>query len=100
MADLAGAAMVDTGAETALRREAADDVGRRAAESWCDGVHTELHAVAGDPADAILNTANGVGADLIVVGSKGMRGARRILGSVPNSVAHGAECAVLVVKTD
>ena len=100
MAELAGAAMVDTGAGTALRREAADEVGRRAAESWCDGVHTELHAVAGDPADAILNTANGVGADLIVVGSKGMRGARRILGSVPNSVAHGAECAVLVVKTD
>jgi nucleotide-binding universal stress UspA family protein len=25
---------------------------------------------------------------------------RRYLGSVPNSVAHGANCAVLVVKTD
>ena len=37
-------------------------------------------------------------ADLIVVGSKGMQ--RRYLGSVPNSVAHGAHCAVLVVKTN
>ena len=44
---------------------------------------------------SILNTAAEVGADLIVVGSKGMRGARRYLGSVPNSVAHGAHCAVL-----
>ena len=51
-------------------------------------------------ADAILDTAESIGADLIVVGSKGMRGARRVLGSVPNSVAHGAGCAVLIVKTD
>ena len=28
-----------------------------------------------------------------------MQGARRYLGSVPNSVAHGADCAVLVAKT-
>ena len=48
--------------------------------------------------DVILATAVEVGADLIVVGSKGMQ--RRYLGSVPNSVAHGAHCAVLVVKTD
>jgi nucleotide-binding universal stress UspA family protein len=39
-----------------------------------------------------------VEADLIVVGSKGMQ--RRVLGSVPHSIAHGAGCAVLVVKTD
>jgi nucleotide-binding universal stress UspA family protein len=37
-----------------------------------------------------------VGAYLIVVGSKGMRGTRRIPGSVPNSVAHKAGCHVLV----
>jgi nucleotide-binding universal stress UspA family protein len=29
-----------------------------------------------------------------------MQGARRVLGSVPNSVAHGAGSAVLIVKTD
>lgn len=39
-----------------------------------------------------------VRADLIVVGSKGMQ--RRIIGSVPNSVAHGADCAVLIAKTN
>ena len=53
----------------------------------------------GAAADAIVETARSVGADLIVVGSKGMRGARRVLGSVPNSVAHGADSAVLIVKT-
>ena len=57
-------------------------------------------AAQGNADDVILAAAVDVGADLIVVGSKGMRGARRYLGSVPNSVAHAARCAVLVVKTD
>jgi nucleotide-binding universal stress UspA family protein len=61
-------------------------------------VQVETHATAGDPAEAITATADRVGADLIVVGSQGMQ--RRVLGSVPNSIAHGAGCAVLVVKTD
>jgi nucleotide-binding universal stress UspA family protein len=63
------------------------------------GLKTHAHAVAGNPADALLAVARDVDADLIVVGSKGMRGARRVLGSVPNSVAHEAPCAVLVART-
>ena len=39
------------------------------------------------------------GADLIVVGSKGMQGARRVLGSVPNKISHHAPCDVLIVNT-
>jgi nucleotide-binding universal stress UspA family protein len=35
-----------------------------------------------------------------VVGNKGMRGIRRVFGSVPNSVAHLAQCSVLVVDTE
>ena len=57
------------------------------------------HALPGDPAKALLTVANEVGADLIVVGNKGMRGAGRILGSVPNAVAHKAPCSVLIVNT-
>ena len=53
----------------------------------------------GDPADVIISTADEVGADLIVVGSKGLRGTRRILGSVPNTVAHKAGCHVLIART-
>ena len=71
-----------------------------AVKKYGDGLKVEAHASQGNPDDVIVNTAADVGADLIVVGSKGMRGARRYLGSVPNSVAHSAHCAVLVVKTD
>ncbi|MGC2486261.1 MAG: universal stress protein [Acidimicrobiales bacterium] len=63
------------------------------------GVEPTLHLVAGDPAQAIIETADKVGADLIVVGNRGMKGARRVLGSVPNSVAHGANCSVAIIDT-
>ncbi len=54
----------------------------------------------GDPADAILDVAEETGADLIVVGNKGMTGARRfLLGSVPNKVSHHAPCNVMIVRT-
>jgi nucleotide-binding universal stress UspA family protein len=51
----------------------------------------------GDPADVLVRLAADCGADMLVVGSKGMQ--RRVLGSVPNSVTHKADCSVLVVKT-
>jgi nucleotide-binding universal stress UspA family protein len=41
------------------------------------------------------------GADLIVVGNKGMTGAKRfLLGSVPNKVSHHAPCSVLIIRTE
>lgn len=63
------------------------------------GTEPVLHAVMGDPVGAIISTADKVDADLIVVGNKGMQGARRVLGSVPNSVAHGANCSVAIIDT-
>jgi nucleotide-binding universal stress UspA family protein len=57
------------------------------------------HALPGDAADAILRVAGEIDADLIVVGNKGMRGAARILGSIPNHIAHKAACSVLIVNT-
>jgi nucleotide-binding universal stress UspA family protein len=62
-------------------------------------IKTEVHAATGEPAEAICRVALRIGADLIIVGNKGMRGARRVLGSVPNSIAHKAPCAVLIVDT-
>ena len=54
----------------------------------------------GDPADKILEVAENDDVDLIVVGNKGMTGAKRfLLGSVPNQVSHHAPCNVLIVKT-
>jgi nucleotide-binding universal stress UspA family protein len=60
----------------------------------------ETHARQGDPADALLDVAEERDADLIVVGNKGMTGAKRfLLGSVPNKVSHHAPCSVLIIRT-
>jgi nucleotide-binding universal stress UspA family protein len=78
----------------ALLREAraeAEDVGVGLVETF---------ARQGDAADAILDVAEEQRSDLIVVGNKGMTGARRfLLGSVPNKVSHHAPCSVLIVRT-
>ena len=64
------------------------------------GVKVETYARQGDPADAILDVAEERKADLIVVGNKGMTGAKRfLLGSVPNKVSHHAPCSVMIIRT-
>jgi nucleotide-binding universal stress UspA family protein len=71
-----------------------------AAEAKKAGIEVQTHPVQADPADAILNVSEQIGADLIVVGNKGMTGARRfLLGSVPNNVSHHAPCSVIIVRT-
>ena len=65
------------------------------------GLEVTSHAVRKDPADALVEVADEVKATMIVVGSKGMHGARRLaLGNVPNKVSHHARCNVLIVATD
>ena len=81
-----------------------DEVERILAEAVAgvrlSGVEVTSHAVRKDPADALLAVADEVGASMIVVGSKGMHGARRLaLGNVPNKVSHHASCNVLIVAT-
>jgi nucleotide-binding universal stress UspA family protein len=64
------------------------------------GVSVNTYPREGDPADAILDVAEERNADLIVVGNKGMTGAKRfLLGSVPNKVSHHAPCSVLIIRT-
>jgi nucleotide-binding universal stress UspA family protein len=63
------------------------------------GIEPILHPSHGDPAEALVAIADELGADLIVVGNLGMKGVRRVLGSVANSVAHSANCSVLIVDT-
>jgi nucleotide-binding universal stress UspA family protein len=63
------------------------------------GVASHSHICGGDPADALLAVADDVRAQMIVVGNRGMHGARRMLGSVPNRVSHHAGCAVMIVPT-
>lgn len=71
-----------------------------AAGARMEGVEVETHALEEEPADALLKVADKVGATMIVVGSRGMHGAKRVLGSVPNAVSHHARCNVLIVSTD
>ena len=63
------------------------------------GVTAQTHARSGAAAEAICDLAEEISADLIIVGNKGMAGVRRVLGSVPNSVAHHAPCSVLIAQT-
>lgn len=66
-----------------------------------DEYGAEVVATAGDPASVLISEVERVDADLLVVGSVGMRGARRfLLGSVPNKVSHHAPTDLLIVKTD
>jgi nucleotide-binding universal stress UspA family protein len=61
------------------------------------GLEVTTVASQGNPADVLVSQAAEQGADVLVVGNKGMQ--RRILGSVPNTVAHRADCSVVIVKT-
>ena len=77
----------------AILREAAEEV-------EAAGVKVRTFARQGEAADAILDVAEEEKADLIVVGNKGMTGAKRfLLGSVPNKVSHHAPCSVLIIRT-
>jgi nucleotide-binding universal stress UspA family protein len=74
--------------------EAAAEIARGA------GVAVDVYPRQGDPADAVLDVAEEREADLIIVGNKGMTGAKRfLLGSVPNKVSHHAPCSVLIIRT-
>ena len=82
-------------------REDVDATLKKAAEEIEEaGVGVQTYAREGDPADAILDVAEERDAGLIVVGNKGMTGAKRfLLGSVPNKVSHHAPCSVLIIRT-
>ena len=82
------------------RDDAVATLDAAAAEIREAGVQVDVFVRQGDPADAILDVAEERGSDLIVVGNKGMTGAKRfLLGSVPNKVSHHAPCSVLIIRT-
>lgn len=73
-----------------------EDVTKR----YGDKVDLTTVAREGHPADAIIEAAGELNGDVIVVGNKGMSGAKRfVLGSVPNTISHHAPCDVLIVHT-
>jgi nucleotide-binding universal stress UspA family protein len=100
-----------SGADTALRlspsahpewasnaAEQAERILAVAEESATErGIECSTAMAEGDAGEVLVELADRHGADVLVVGSKGME--RRLLGSVPNTVTHKASCSVLVVKT-
>ena len=80
--------------------QVADSVLNRAAErAGAKGVEAHTHASEADPAEAILQLAGEVNADLIVVGSRGLSGIKRFLmGSVSSKVSEHATCSVMIVR--
>ncbi len=74
-------------------------LGDAVAKLRAEGLDISTHGPKGDPADAIVQVARREDADLIVLGNKGMHGARRVLGSIPNKVSHRAPCDLLIVQT-
>jgi nucleotide-binding universal stress UspA family protein len=81
------------------RANAQEIVEREAQRLGERGVETRTHVYGGDPAKGLMAIAADEAAQMIVVGNRGMTGARRVLGSVPNSVSHHATCSVLIVPT-
>lgn len=60
---------------------------------------SELEIVTGDPAEEIVRLANIYHADLIIIGSRGLTGVKRILErSVSSQVLEDAPCSVLLIK--
>ena len=76
-----------------------DPVLKDTAAALGEGVATKLRVVGGDPAARIVEVARAERTDLIIVGNKGMTGASRFLGSVPQKVLEHALCDVLIERT-
>lgn len=94
-----GVAVVEREADEEKRTRAQHDVDRAQQRLARVGVASETHVWPNDPAEALVGIADEQGAQMIIVGNRGMTGARRVLGSVPNRVSHTAHCDVLIVTT-
>jgi len=70
---------------------------RAEGEASASGISCRTLVDEGNPGEVLVRLANECGADVLVIGNKGMQ--RRMLGSVPNTVAREAPCSVFVVKT-
>jgi nucleotide-binding universal stress UspA family protein len=90
---------VDIGSLVNPQQDATEICEAVAKKAAADGVKVEAHVCPGGAAEALIELAEKTNADLIIVGNRGMKGKRRLLGSVPNSVAHHAPCNVMIVST-
>jgi nucleotide-binding universal stress UspA family protein len=82
-------------------KQAQQTVDRAAAALKAAGFNAKTRVVESEARTGILDVASEWHADLIVLGSHGRKGLQRfMLGSVAESVARGAYCSVLIVRSD
>lgn len=79
--------------------DGAENIAKTVAEALASSIKVTYSAARGRPADALIKEAERLGATMIVVGNRRMRGIGRVLGSVANSVAHNAPCDVYIANT-
>jgi nucleotide-binding universal stress UspA family protein len=98
--DYPGAAPVLTPEMLEQQRQHHEDIAKRYAQQLRESSHTiRADVVTADPREAIVEVATREGVDLIVVGSHGRSGLKKLLlGSVSSHVVSHAPCSVLVVK--
>ena len=72
---------------------------QRNKEAKAAGIKSEFIQLAGNPGREICKLATTWSADIILVGSRGLKGLKEMfLGSVSNYVTHHAPCSVLIIR--
>ena len=80
-------------------QSASDQLNDEANKASAGGLPTTPHLIEGTPAPAIVELAERIEADLIVMGTRGHTGLKHVLlGSVTERTLRLAHCSVLVVK--
>ena len=84
---------------TDVRDAAARRLEKSAEKVRSRGVRCDGHLVHGAPVDGIVDAAARLGADLVVMGTRGLTGLKHVLlGSVAERTIRSAPCPVLTVK--
>lgn len=102
LSQLMGSSLAIVGAFGSAGEQAPLDAALEAAAAplRAGGLDVFTQSAKGDPVDVLLEIAEARKVDLIVVGNRGMTGAKRLLvGSIPDKVSHRAHCSVLVAHT-
>jgi len=87
--------------EEDLEKAAAEDLKVILDELVTSGLKAECSIEFGSPADAILDKAEALDVNLLIMGSHGKKGlSRLIMGSVAETVVRKANCPVLIVKSE
>lgn len=84
--------------EVSIREQAEKELGDLAKKLGVDDAHCLLEF--GSVKNEVLRLAHEKKIDLIVTGSHGKHGLALLLGSTANAILHGADCDVLIVRSD